>query len=589
MSMKRILISLGSVGAVTCFSGVAQAGGHIWSDNFDGYALNSEIVGQGGWEAWFNDPGAEGAFVTNAQAFSGGQSLQTSGVEDTVRQYDEFNIGGGVWIYDTQIYIPSDMTGTAYFIMLNDFNHGGGENWSTQISMTPGGVVNSEFENASVDIITDAWVHLRVLIDLDNDVQSITYGGAHLTQKSWQEGVSGGGNAFIDTVDLWGNAAGVHYYDEIGLQEAPQFGACCLPDGSCDADVDQGTCDGNGGNYQGDGSTCATADATLACLAIGDCGTILNLPDENGSNFTLGGTTCGGESGCNLVSSNDFQAEIILPFDAEWTIDLCGSDYDTVLKIGSDCCTQDIANIDDTAGCGNGLQSSFTGDLKAGTYFVTVEGINQAACGNYVLGISTACIVEPPKGASDEGEPDCGLPVDTVNSGCNDLVNLLFGETFCGDVIAGSTADDTATRDTDWFTLIVEENTTVNLSMFAENDINFGFIQYNEGAEGSGDCADISGFVSPFGSPLACSKGDVSADLTPGTWWIWVGGNFDGVDCPSNYVLSVECEGGADCPWDLSGDGTVNGTDLILLLGAWGDPWGTPDLIELLGAWGDCE
>ena len=100
------------------------------------------------------------------------------------------------------------------------------------------------------------------------------------------------------------------------------------------------------------------ANATNACIPIGDCGSILFLPDANGSNFNIGGTTCGGVSGCNLVSSNDFQGEVILPFEAEWTISLCGSDYDTVLKIGSDCCTQDIANIDDTPGCGNGLQSS---------------------------------------------------------------------------------------------------------------------------------------------------------------------------------------------------------------------------------------
>ncbi len=29
--------------------------------------------------------------------------------------------------------------------------------------------------------------------------------------------------------------------------------------------------------------------------------------------------------------------------------------------------------------------------------------------------------------------------------------------------------------------------------------------------------------------------------------------------------------GDDDCPWDLSGDGLVNGTDLIVLLGSWGE------------------
>ena len=43
------------------------------------------------------------------------------------------------------------------------------------------------------------------------------------------------------------------------------------------------------------------------------------------------------------------------------------------------------------------------------------------------------------------------------------------------------------------------------------------------------------------------------------------------------------------CPWDLDADGNVGTGDLIVLLGAWGDPYGTADLIELLGNWGPCQ
>ncbi len=48
-----------------------------------------------------------------------------------------------------------------------------------------------------------------------------------------------------------------------------------------------------------------------------------------------------------------------------------------------------------------------------------------------------------------------------------------------------------------------------------------------------------------------------------------------------------ECED--NCTWDLDGDDNVGASDLIVLLGAWGDPYGSSDLIELLGAWGPCE
>ncbi len=42
------------------------------------------------------------------------------------------------------------------------------------------------------------------------------------------------------------------------------------------------------------------------------------------------------------------------------------------------------------------------------------------------------------------------------------------------------------------------------------------------------------------------------------------------------------------CTWDLDSDGDVDATDLILLLGAWGDLYDTGDLNSLLGAWGPC-
>lgn len=51
------------------------------------------------------------------------------------------------------------------------------------------------------------------------------------------------------------------------------------------------------------------------------------------------------------------------------------------------------------------------------------------------------------------------------------------------------------------------------------------------------------------------------------------------------------------CPADLNGDGVVNTSDLLILLGCWGLPCGdlngdgdtdTSDLLALLAAWGEC-
>ncbi len=47
----------------------------------------------------------------------------------------------------------------------------------------------------------------------------------------------------------------------------------------------------------------------------------------------------------------------------------------------------------------------------------------------------------------------------------------------------------------------------------------------------------------------------------------------------------LECLG---CAHDLDCDCSVGTGDLIMLLGAWGNPYDTEDLIDLLGAWGAC-
>lgn len=60
-------------------------------------------------------------------------------------------------------------------------------------------------------------------------------------------------------------------------------------------------------------------------------------------------------------------------------------------------------------------------------------------------------------------------------------------------------------------------------------------------------------------------------------------------------ILGTKIPGGAPnpcsvlppCPWDLSGDGVVDGADLGILLGGWGEFDGA-DLGQLLGSWGPC-
>ncbi len=60
------------------------------------------------------------------------------------------------------------------------------------------------------------------------------------------------------------------------------------------------------------------------------------------------------------------------------------------------------------------------------------------------------------------------------------------------------------------------------------------------------------------------------------------------VDFGNIFNAEFPVQARLSCPWDLNADNLVGTTDLLLLLGSWGDPYGTADLIELLGNWGPC-
>ena len=59
---------------------------------------------------------------------------------------------------------------------------------------------------------------------------------------------------------------GGEYHPYVTCLDSPCGGACCMPDGTCES-ASGSWCDANGGNYQGDGSSCDT----MACPAPVDC------------------------------------------------------------------------------------------------------------------------------------------------------------------------------------------------------------------------------------------------------------------------------------------------------------------------------
>jgi uncharacterized repeat protein (TIGR01451 family) len=195
---------------------LAQPG---WSDNFDSYPTGQNMHGIGGWKGWDNDPSAT-AYTTDTLALSTPNSVVVTGFADLVHEYSGYT--EGQWHYTGWQYIPANLAGTTYFIMLNTYNDGGPYNWSTEIQFnsTSGTVIDDGQSGATTPIIFDQWVELRVEIDLDADTQNFYYDGVLFYSGTWSTHVGSPGVVNIGAVDLWNNGATDVYYDDFSLVPA---------------------------------------------------------------------------------------------------------------------------------------------------------------------------------------------------------------------------------------------------------------------------------------------------------------------------------------------------------------------------------
>ncbi|MCH7848540.1 MAG: hypothetical protein IIB53_09280 [Planctomycetes bacterium] len=198
-------------------------------DDFDSYKDGFLLTGVNGWSGWEDSPGAV-ANVTSDQFRSAPHSIEIDAGDDPVQQY----LGAfceGQYVFTVYQYIPSNMVGLSFFIMLNTYNNvnNTGRNWSVQVNFDNStGLVHDDGSGAEMPIINDAWVEIRLDIDLDADFYSFFYGGNLLYSGIWSDHISGDGARIIDTVDLFANGATPVYYDDLSL--VPAGGEPCPAD-----------------------------------------------------------------------------------------------------------------------------------------------------------------------------------------------------------------------------------------------------------------------------------------------------------------------------------------------------------------------
>ena len=602
--------------------GASESGQVVWCDTLDTYTPGL-VVGQdcvfgtdcnpagcppgNSWQGWDFDPNASRSVVVDDPSRSGPNSLQISfsTTDDLIHTYNDFGLTSGVYAFEAWQFIPSSATnGVTWFNLFNRYDGMPPHNnpdWSvaTQFNMATNEVI-AWADGGTLPLVKGEWIQIRVVINLDDDTQEIFYNGDLLVAKSWSGGVGEGGLTELQAIDLFA-ASGTTpvYYDDLSITELEPFGACCEASGTCTDGLLRSECEAiEGGIFQGIGSACFSG----RCPVLGPDGWELEAPfvwgDAQGRN-----DSCDIEAAVceDIYEGNDLQFNITIPWPSNWTFSTAGSELlDTEMLIGtSGICSDDLV---DDGGCvpgpgctgsqdEEGTQAAFTLDLDEGQVYVDLEEF-AGECGKYNLSVQAPCPAITLPAGDAEGEPCDGE--NRTNDGCNmDPGMEAFTPIALDQTILGTSWESGGgtSRDTDWYQIEFSAKdvpNTYEVSVYGEfggTGVG-GWIQYNEGAEGSGDCDDISGFISPFGTFDRCSdypeegKLVVATEITvAGTYWIFVGPAFGGVDfaCDSdpgaNYYIQVSKQGNECTPrpdGDADGSGTTDFDDLLIVLSKWG-------------------
>lgn len=329
------------------------------------------------------------------------------------------------------------------------------------------------------------------------------------------------------------------------------FGSCCFADGAC-SELAAGCCADQGGTFTG-GETCSPNNCPQPPLVNDDCIDRVTINDGVTAFSTLGATT-DGPTHVSCMFDGQTYADVWYNYTATCngtlTVSTCNTadyDSDVVLYDGWDCGALEdppLSCNDDGAGCA-GFSSLATATVTVGQQIkIRIGGFadeTDAGTGTVEItcgGGGGGCDVTCGGGSTAEGEADCGLPTDTVNGGCNSAPEV-FSPIACGQSYCGTGAFDGASRDTDWYEIVLASPMTLTWSVEAEFDVVLGFVEMT--VPGSGNCADAVA-LNPFAAPGECNPASISVTVGAGTHWFFVAPDFTNIEaCGGEYTASLTC------------------------------------------------
>lgn len=216
--MHARILTASLVTAFTCSVASAQT----WIEDFESYAVNSGLEGQGPWQ---NQNGVTTTLTTvsDAQALSGTQCAQVHAGASTVAPVA--TVTSGTWSLSVQVYLPSGSAAGVHVRALSTFVQSG--------TMNPGSWIMIDGNNDEVLCFAgqpapffltpprDRWFDVRTIVDLDNDTAEVYFDDQLVNTMTWTSGyngmigepapqleavhffgVSGPGEAYVDDVRL---------------------------------------------------------------------------------------------------------------------------------------------------------------------------------------------------------------------------------------------------------------------------------------------------------------------------------------------------------------------------------------------------
>ncbi len=185
------------------------------TQDFDALAVGTKMQGVSGWEGWFGDSQSSGT-VTGAVAHSGTHSLELVGKRDDLAPHWPQQTTGQ-WTLKVMQYCPSNKqtTGMMYFGPLAKYDS------TTKTAAWIGELITdfgtgkaycNQDKAIQADLVYNAWVELRIEIDLYSQVAHFYYNGVYLATRPAVSVVG---------VDMWPNEniVGV-YFDDFSFAPA---------------------------------------------------------------------------------------------------------------------------------------------------------------------------------------------------------------------------------------------------------------------------------------------------------------------------------------------------------------------------------